>query len=572
MSKERKSQLIRSYIYEEEDDIIEDSLDDSKVLKDEDLIKVEDNIGARNSDPLLSNNEQRNSNLSNHSNHSKHSNRSSRSKFTGENVEDKQLLYDMGFKSQLINTIYNNMHPINITEALDYLNKNDQGKFTHSYIENERFICTICSQGRYAHESTVVFLENNNNLINSNAGTITGNTGNNAGTTANNKEIDLNIINNNNTNTNNNNILNTNTNSSSRPNRLSSERYNRLENSYLTSLNKKNKDYNYNYSYSKPKDCGICGDKIEYPDISKVSLKCGHYFCIDCWENYLKEKINNANVAKISCMQHGCSAFLTENFVKSILENEDAIIKKYEKFLERQKILMSDKNVKFCPIPDCDGFAEKKKNKYVKCNFGHDFCFDCLKQPHGKKECDEMIDEGFEEWKKHKIIKRCPNCNFWTEKNEGCNHMTCVECKFQWCWLCQKKYSAGHYNTGSCKGLQFEKEQDEEKIRKMLEANLKKYPPPKPPKCQCLRKAIKEFFIFLFFVFFAPYFFLFRITDENYYLGDCLFFVYSVSVVPTFISFEIFFFSINLIFALPGLLLFRKYRDLYHYVKDPFEY
>ena len=135
-----------------------------------------------------------------------------------------------------------------------------------------------------------------------------------------------------------------------------------------------------------------------------------------------------------------------------------------------------------------------------------------------------------------------------------------------------KKYSSGHYNTGSCKGLQFEKEQDEEKIRKMLEANLKKYPPPKPPKCQCLRKAIKEILIFLLFIFMAPYFFLFRMTDENYYLGDCLFFTYSVSVVPTFISFEVFFFCMNLIIVLPGLLFSRKYRDLYIYVKDPFEY
>ena len=569
MSKERKSKLMRSYIYEDEDDL-EDSLEHSHDSKDDDLIKVEDNIGARNSDPLISNNERN----SNHSNHSNHSNRNSRSKFTGENVEEKLMLYDMGFKSQLINTIYDNIHPVSIAEALDYLNKNDQGKFTHSYIENDRFVCAICSQGRYAHESTAIFLENNHNQINSN--NITNTSNNTGANTNNNNLISLNPINNNtntnNTNTNNNNILNTNTNSNTNQNRLSSERYNRLENSYLTSLNKKKYDYGYNYSYSKPKDCGICGDKIEYPDTNKIYQKCGHYFCIDCWENYLKEKINNANVGKISCMQHGCSAFLTENFIKSILENDDAIIKKYEKFLERQKILMSDKNVKFCPIPDCDGYAEKKSDKYVKCNFGHDFCFECLKQPHGKKDCEEMIDEGFEEWKKHKIVKRCPNCKIWTEKNEGCNHMTCVECKFQWCWLCQKKYSSGHYNTGSCKGLQFEKEQDEEKIRKMLEANLKKYPPPKPPKCQCLRKAIKEILIFLLFIFMAPYFFLFRMTDENYYLGDCLFFTYSVSVVPTFISFEVFFFCMNLIIVLPGLLFSRKYRELYLYVKDPFEY
>ncbi len=549
MNKEEKSKLTKSYIYEDDleyDDFLEDDKNDS-------LIKVENNIeDARNSDPLISNSEHRNSN---------HSNRSSKPKFTGENVEDKQMLYDMGFKSQLINTIYDNIHPVNISEALDYLNKNDKGKFTHSYIENDRFVCSICSQGRYAHENTALFIENNNQID------ITGtntNTGTNTATrTNNNNEIGLNLINN----TNNNNLLNNNTNRNSNngQNRSSSDRYNRFESSYLNSLNK-NK---YNYSYSKSKECIICSETIEYPDTNKVKLSCGHDFCVECWEIYLKEKINNSNVVKITCMQHGCGVVLSKDFIKTILNNDDALIKKYEKFLERQNLLMSQKNVKFCPIPDCDGYAEKKDNKYVKCNFGHDFCFECLKQPHGKQKCQEIIDADFEEWKKHKIVKRCPNCKIWTEKNEGCNHMTCVECKFQWCWLCQKKYSSQHYYQGSCKGLQFEKEQDEEKIKKLLEANLKKYP---PPKCQWLRNAIKEFLIFLLFIFFSPYFLLFRLQDEHYYLDNTLFVAYATSVIPTFISFEIFFLIINIIIAIPGFLLSRKYRDLYDFVKEPFEY
>ena len=464
MNKEEKSKLTKSYIYEDDleyDDFLEDDKNDS-------LIKVENNIeDARNSDPLISNSEHRNSN---------HSNRSSKPKFTGENVEDKQMLYDMGFKSQLINTIYDNIHPVNISEALDYLNKNDKGKFTHSYIENDRFVCSICSQGRYAHENTALFIENNNQID------ITGtntNTGTNTATrTNNNNEIGLNLINN----TNNNNLLNNNTNRNSNngQNRSSSDRYNRFESSYLNSLNK-NK---YNYSYSKSKECIICSETIEYPDTNKVKLSCGHDFCVECWEIYLKEKINNSNVVKITCMQHGCGVVLSKDFIKTILNNDDALIKKYEKFLERQNLLMSQKNVKFCPIPDCDGYAEKKDNKYVKCNFGHDFCFECLKQPHGKQKCQEIIDADFEEWKKHKIVKRCPNCKIWTEKNEGCNHMTCVECKFQWCWLCQKKYSSQHYYQGSCKGLQFEKEQDEEKIKKLLEANLKSPPRPRARRSQ----------------------------------------------------------------------------------------
>ena len=56
--------------------------------------------------------------------------------------------------------------------------------------------------------------------------------------------------------------------------------------------------------------------------------------------------------------------------------------------------------------------------------------------------------------------------------------MTCVKCKFQWCWLCQKAYDYNHYSKGSCNGLQFYKENDEKKIKAKLEENRKKYPEP----------------------------------------------------------------------------------------------
>jgi hypothetical protein len=34
-----------------------------------------------------------------------------------------------------------------------------------------------------------------------------------------------------------------------------------------------------------------------------------------------------------------------------------------------------------------------------------------------------------------KNIKHCPNCNAPTEKNGGCNHITC-HCNTHWCWTC----------------------------------------------------------------------------------------------------------------------------------------
>jgi len=38
-------------------------------------------------------------------------------------------------------------------------------------------------------------------------------------------------------------------------------------------------------------------------------------------------------------MQHGCSVILKEQFIKTMLNNDDILIKKYEKFCERQKVL-----------------------------------------------------------------------------------------------------------------------------------------------------------------------------------------------------------------------------------------
>ena len=118
-SKERKSKLMKSYIYEDEENF-EDEKDD---LENDNIFDIE-KTENRYSDPLITNNEKGDLNKSN---------RSSRSRFTGDNIEEKQLLYDMGFKFSLINTIFNNMHPIDLQEALDYLNKNEKGKFTHSY-------------------------------------------------------------------------------------------------------------------------------------------------------------------------------------------------------------------------------------------------------------------------------------------------------------------------------------------------------------------------------------------------------------------------------------------------------
>ena len=87
--------------------------------------------------------------------------------------------------------------------------------------------------------------------------------------------------------------------------------------------------------------------------------------------------------------------------------------------------IINDPNKRQCPEPDCDSYLEKiNDNNYVKCKKGHEYCFECLRNPHGNSSCDEFLEKKLLIWKKDKRVKRCPKCKIYTEKNEGCNHMT----------------------------------------------------------------------------------------------------------------------------------------------------
>ena len=233
------------------------------------------------------------------------------------------------------------------------------------------------------------------------------------------------------------------------------------------------------------------------------------------------------------------------------------IIKKRKKMLEQ-----SDK-FKFCPFPDCEGYAEKKgKDKYVKCNFGHEFCFECGNPPHGKKKCEDMLDKEFEKWRSQKIVKRCPCCRMWTEKNEGCNHMTCVECRFQWCWLCQKPYTYNHFSQGSCNGLQFYKETDEKKIKAKLEENRKRYPGPSK-FCTYFVNALK----WIGYIFFFYYLHLFEKYGRDLEdMGTTIMIFSILAFYPIFVCFEILFVICVIIGTIAILMYPPLFRRLKFYV------
>jgi len=81
---------------------------------------------------------------------------------------------------------------------------------------------------------------------------------------------------------------------------------------------------------------------------------------------------------------------------------------------------------------------------------------------------DETLNIG---WIK-KNAKQCPNCKMSIEKNQGCMHMTCRNCKHEFCWLCTEDWkqhgskTGGYYDCNKYKASEKSMDADEREYEK----------------------------------------------------------------------------------------------------------
>ena len=219
-------------------------------------------------------------------------------------------------------------------------------------------------------------------------------------------------------------------------------------------------------------ECDICSEYFTPNDNNKLK-NCGHSFCNDCWYNFLSIKIKENKISSIKCLDYDCQEKPDDNFIINLLNRDTTLIQKFRKYNFELEIL-NNPNKKLCPFPNCDSFLklENPDVKYVKCLNNHTFCFFCLDNPHGQMPCDIKTNIGLDEYSKTNFIKKCPKCGIITEKAEGCNHIICSKCNYQWCWLCNNEYTNGHYTHGKCKGFQFFRPKDENEIQLAMEGKI----------------------------------------------------------------------------------------------------
>lgn len=131
-----------------------------------------------------------------------------------------------------------------------------------------------------------------------------------------------------------------------------------------------------------------------------------------------------------------------------------------EKYLQWHCKQFTDHNrkIKWCPAKNCNYIIEKNdfaEKDIVQCKCGHSFCFKCMEEEHQPTSCKQVEQWNEKEksdsenltWIKANC-KPCPKCHSNIEKNQGCMHITCRECKHDFCWLCLGVWKEHGERTG----------------------------------------------------------------------------------------------------------------------------
>ena len=179
--------------------------------------------------------------------------------------------------------------------------------------------------------------------------------------------------------------------------------------------------------------------------------------------------------------------------VRELLPAPDAA--KYDAFALRS-FVEDNRAMSWCTGADCDAavqcLAERAPGEAldVLCGCcGATFCFGCKEEAHRPVACDTVrrwVTKNSAESENLNWIlantKPCPKCHRPIEKNQGCMHMTCSQCRHEFCWLCNGPWAEHGERTGgfyACNRFEVARKageyDDEARRRDNAKASLERY-------------------------------------------------------------------------------------------------
>uniref|UniRef100_A0A2M4ANE6 RBR-type E3 ubiquitin transferase n=1 Tax=Anopheles triannulatus TaxID=58253 RepID=A0A2M4ANE6_9DIPT len=212
-------------------------------------------------------------------------------------------------------------------------------------------------------------------------------------------------------------------------------------------------------------------------------LSCQHSFCRDCWAMHFEIQIGQGISTQIECMEQRCDVRVPEDLVLNLL-NRPVLRDKYQQFAFADYV-KSHPELRFCPGPNCqiiirsqDISPKKAICKVCKTSF----CFRCGTDYHAPTDCQiirKWLTKCADDSETANYIsahtKDCPKCHICIEKNGGCNHMQCFNCKHDFCWMCLGDWKAHGSEYYECSRYKENPNIAHESVHAQAREALKKY-------------------------------------------------------------------------------------------------
>lgn len=188
--------------------------------------------------------------------------------------------------------------------------------------------------------------------------------------------------------------------------------------------------------------CPMCFVEESPKNFLTLSL-CNHSFCKDCFSQYINTQLDSfSHILKIKCPEQTCSCTLTPSILKETLDIPT--FHKYQALLLK-KMSHQSYNTNICPQPGCSRiFVPEENASHTNCPCGASICNACGGLSHEGKSCVAALDPEFEIYAAENDLKFCIMCKTIVIRVEGCTHITCPVCDYEWCWLCGREHKDDH--------------------------------------------------------------------------------------------------------------------------------
>jgi hypothetical protein len=194
-------------------------------------------------------------------------------------------------------------------------------------------------------------------------------------------------------------------------------------------------------------ECPICGEAGDM-----FRLACEHQTCRDCLQHMLANAVQEHSTRSLRCSDPDCRQSFSPADIAQMTDDQALLNNISDLFF--QEFAAQDPHIRHCPTADCPYMYSYEGNPdQVTCPTCHQsYCSNCRvnhpvgvacdqaeHQNHGVA-ADHAAEEAATEQLIHNTTKSCPRCHAAIEKNEGCNHMTCSNCGYEFCWLCSIRW------------------------------------------------------------------------------------------------------------------------------------